>query len=90
MHGNASCKKEGESYAEVVCGLGLNFFCFDFSGCGKSEGQWVTLGWKEKLDLLTVLAWLKEQGNEKVGLWGRSMGAATSLFHMAENKDTIV
>ena len=81
MHGNAGNKTEGAEYAPMFLPMGVDFFCFDFSGCGNSEGEWVTLGWKEKLDLLGVLDWLKEQGRtSKVGLWGRSMGAATTLM----------
>jgi hypothetical protein len=51
MHGNASNKMEGSAYAEMVCSEGFNLLAFDFSGCGNSEGEWVTLGWKEKHDL---------------------------------------
>ncbi len=51
MHGNAGCRLEAESYAPMLLPLGINLFSFDFSGCGKSEGEWVTLGWKERKDL---------------------------------------
>jgi len=27
--------------------MGMTVFTFDFSGCGRSEGEWVTLGYKE-------------------------------------------
>jgi pimeloyl-ACP methyl ester carboxylesterase len=81
MHGNASNKSEGEEYAKDLVMLGIDLFCFDFSGCGNSGGDFVTLGWKETEDLLGVLDFLKEQGlTSKVGLWGRSMGAATALM----------
>jgi pimeloyl-ACP methyl ester carboxylesterase len=81
MHGNASNKSEGEEYARDLVPLGIDLFCFDFSGCGNSGGDFVTLGWKETEDLLGVLDFLKEQGlTSKVGLWGRSMGAATALM----------
>jgi pimeloyl-ACP methyl ester carboxylesterase len=33
----------------------MDLLSFDFSGCGNSEGQWVTLGWKERDDLRAVL-----------------------------------
>lgn len=44
MHGNASNKTEGLSMWKEVVAKGLNLCVFDFSGCGKSEGDWVTLG----------------------------------------------
>lgn len=30
---------------------GIGLCVFDFNGCGKSEGEYVTLGWKEQDDL---------------------------------------
>ena len=67
---------------------GINLVSFDFSGCGNSQGDWVTLGWKEVHDLKAVLAYLHSLGTvSKVALWGRSMGAATALMFLAENQD---
>ena len=81
MHGNAGNKHEGNSYADVLLPLGLDLLAFDFSGCGNSEGQWVTLGWKEKDDLKAVLKHLNTLGKtSKVALWGRSMGGTTALM----------
>ena len=61
--------------------LGVDLLTFDFSGCGNSDGEWVTLGWKEKEDLKTVLNHLKEMGQtSKVALWGRSMGGSTAIM----------
>ena len=85
MHGNAGSKQEGLSYVPVLCSMGIDLFSFDFSGCGRSEGKWVTLGWKEKDDLHAVLEYLHSAGRtSKVILWGRSMGAATSLLYAKE------
>ena len=44
MHGNASNKTEGLSMWKSIVAKGMNLCTFDFSGCGKSEGDWVTLG----------------------------------------------
>jgi pimeloyl-ACP methyl ester carboxylesterase len=86
MHGNAGNKMEGLSYAVHLLERGIDLFSFDFSGCGNSEGQYVTLGWKEKDDLHAVLQYLKDQGRvSSVALWGRSMGAATSLLYNKES-----
>ena len=61
--------------------LGINLFTFDFSGCGNSQGDIVTHGWKETDDLLAVLNWLAEyQKVSKVLFWGESMGGATALL----------
>lgn len=85
MHGNASCKLEGLSMWRECVEQGINLCTFDFSGCGNSEGEWVTLGWKEKDDLAAVIEYLYEHKRvSNIGLWGRSMGAATSVLHVAE------
>ena len=86
MHGNAGCRLEVEAYVPHILPLGINVFSFDFSGCGRSEGEWVTLGWKERGDLRTVIKHLQSIGSvSKIGLWGRSMGAATSIMFMSEH-----
>ena len=58
MHGNAGNKTEGNSYAPQILPLGFDLLTFDFSGCGNSQGEWVTLGWKEVDDLAAVLNYL--------------------------------
>ena len=60
MHGNAGNKTEAFGYAQKILEAGINFCCFDFSGCGNSEGEWVTLGHKEKHDLNAVIEYLQE------------------------------
>ena len=88
MHGNAGCRLEAESYVPLLLSQGINVFAFDFSGCGHSEGEWVTLGWKERGDLKAVINNLYSTGSvSKIGLWGRSMGAATSILYLSENHD---
>lgn len=47
MHGNAGNKNEADAYVSLLASSGINLLSFDFSGCGNSEGEWVTLGWKE-------------------------------------------
>ncbi|XP_022845215.1 uncharacterized protein LOC111368194 isoform X2 [Olea europaea var. sylvestris] len=56
------------------------------TGSGLSDGDYVSLGWHEKNDLKVVVSYLRS--NEKIsriGLWGRSMGAVTSLLYGAED-----
>ena len=55
---------------------------FDFNGCGKSKGEYVTLGWKEKDDLEQLINILtKDYMASQIVLWGRSMGAVTSIMY---------
>lgn len=46
---------------------------FDFSGAGKSEGEFSTLGVNESNDTICVINYLKEHFSNLVGfyLWGR-------------------
>jgi len=54
---------------------------FDFSGSGNSEGEYVSLGYFEQEDLESVVVHLrKNDQTTRIALWGRSMGAATSLM----------
>ena len=55
---------------------------FDFTGSGASEGDYVSLGYYEQLDLKVVIEFLRGLDNiGKIGIWGRSMGAVTSILY---------
>lgn len=55
---------------------------FDFTGCGNSEGEYISLGWYEWEDLAEVIGYLEKKCVTSIGLWGRSMGAVTSLMYL--------
>jgi pimeloyl-ACP methyl ester carboxylesterase len=60
-----------------------NFCVFDYTGSGLSDGEYVTLGFKEQHDLHSVLSFLRDVYNFRdFFLWGRSMGAATALLYL--------
>lgn len=62
--------------------FGYSVVVFDFRNHGESSGNLTTVGLLEQHDLEAVIAWVKKlKGiNEKIILWGFSMGAATSLL----------
>jgi len=61
--------------------MGVAVFSFDFAGSGKSDGEYVSLGYYEREDLSCVVAHLRATNVvSTIALWGRSMGAATSLM----------
>ena len=64
-------------------------FCtFDFSGCGRSQGDYISLGYYEKDDVISVMDFLRERYQiEDFGLYGYSMGAATALRVLAERPE---
>jgi len=81
LHGNASCRVECLECLPLVASAGLMLFSFDCSGSGKSEGEYISLGWHEREDVATVVEYLRDSGMvSTIGLWGRSMGAVTALM----------
>jgi pimeloyl-ACP methyl ester carboxylesterase len=81
LHGNASCQTEGQFLAPNLCPYGVHVLLFDFIGCGHSDGDYVSLGFRESEDLDFMLNYMIMQfGTSQFVLWGRSMGAATALL----------
>jgi len=67
--------------------LAKNFLlcALDLSGSGQSEGEFISLGHFEQLDLQVVIKHLRDKGVRLLGVWGRSMGAATAILRAAED-----
>ncbi len=68
---------------ELLLPDGISVFAFDFSGSGHSDGETISLGFYEKFDVECVVKHLR--GNPAVstiGIWGRSMGAATAVLYV--------
>ncbi|CAL5395580.1 unnamed protein product [Camellia sinensis] len=85
-HGNSGCRADASEAAIILLPSNITIFTLDFSGSGLSGGEHVTLGWNEKDDLRAVVDHLRADGNiSLIGLWGRSMGAVTSLMYGAED-----
>ncbi|ESQ47472.1 hypothetical protein EUTSA_v10020399mg [Eutrema salsugineum] len=85
-HGNSGCRADGSEAAIMLLPSNITVFTLDFSGSGLSGGEHVTLGWNEKDDLKAVVEFLRQDANiSLIGLWGRSMGAVTSLMYGAED-----
>ncbi|XWS35067.1 hypothetical protein CRYUN_Cryun21dG0094300 [Craigia yunnanensis] len=85
-HGNSGCRADASEAAIILLPSNITVFTLDFSGSGLSGGGHVTLGWNEKDDLKAVVDYLRADGNVSlIGLWGRSMGAVTSLMYGAED-----
>ena len=77
-----SCRLGALEALETLLACGVTVLAFDASGSGLSGGDYVTLGYREKDDLACVISHLRSSGGvSTIGLWGRSMGAATALLH---------
>lgn len=82
MHGNSSARIEVLPQLSYLLSLGLAVFSFDFAGSGKSDGEYVSLGFYEREDLMCIIAHLRATNVvSTIALWGRSMGAVTALMH---------
>lgn len=82
LHSQSGNKIEGLGILDFCIENGMGLCVFDFSGCGKSEGEYSTLGWREQDDVETLVHILLQRYKAtKITLWGRSMGAVTALFY---------
>ena len=82
LHGNSSSRLEGLNNLEVLLKYNINLFVIDFPGCGLSEGEYISLGYHEKNDVKIIVDFIENlPGISKIGIWGRSMGAATTLLY---------
>eukprot|EP01017_Pseudomicrothorax_dubius_P041813 TRINITY_DN6742_c0_g2_i2.p1 TRINITY_DN6742_c0_g2~~TRINITY_DN6742_c0_g2_i2.p1 ORF type:complete len:488 (-),score=69.03 TRINITY_DN6742_c0_g2_i2:152-1615(-) len=89
-HGNYGCRMDALVLANTLLQYGLSVCGFDFSGCGHSQGEFITLGWKEKEDLKIIFDYVKRMNRYRsVVVWGRSMGGATTLFFASECRDPL-
>eukprot|EP00668_Euglena_longa_P006164 GGOE01007308.1.p1 GENE.GGOE01007308.1~~GGOE01007308.1.p1 ORF type:complete len:605 (+),score=194.89 GGOE01007308.1:64-1878(+) len=83
-HGNAGSRCFALDMIRHLLPCNISVFTFDFAGCGLSEGEYVSLGYYEKGDLEAVVNYLEGTTRvSRIGVWGRSMGAATAIMYAA-------
>ncbi|MED3880529.1 alpha/beta hydrolase [Priestia megaterium] len=82
-HGVTVHSLNSMKYARLFLKLGWNVVLYDHRRHGKSEGKTTSYGYYEKLDLQSVVHWVKEQFGSTIslGIHGESMGAATTLLY---------
>lgn len=82
LHGNSSSRCEVIPEVRYLLPRNITVFAFDFTGCGRSEGDYISLGWHEQEDVECVINYLRKSNKvSTIGLWGRSMGAVTALMY---------
>lgn len=88
LHGNCSCRLEAVDTLPLLLPRGMTVFAVDLSGSGLSEGEYISLGYYEEQDVRVVVQYLRSLGwVSSVALWGRSMGAATSILRAASDPE---
>ncbi|KAF7456320.1 PhoPQ-activated pathogenicity-related protein [Cryptosporidium felis] len=87
LHGNCSSRREALPYIPLLLPIGITVMAVDLSGSGLSDGEFISLGYHEKDDLSVVIDYLRNSKRcSSVGIWGRSMGAATALMYSGSDK----
>lgn len=66
---------------------GYNVLLFNWRAHGQSEGDVVTLGFNERYDLIAAVQFAKENGAERVGVLGFSMGGTVAIATAAVYED---
>ncbi|KAM9971775.1 hypothetical protein ACTFIW_011758 [Dictyostelium discoideum] len=85
-HGNSGCRLDAMECVRTLLPMNITVLVFDFSGSGLSGGQYVSLGYFEKEDVGVIVKHLRDTGKiSTIGLWGRSMGAVTSILYARED-----
>ena len=78
-HGHGGSMDPDIEYVPAFHENGYNILMFDFRGHGRSEGQRVSMGYYERLDLLGAVDYLLSRGIDRVGVLGFSMGGAVAI-----------
>ena len=91
LPGNSSSRCEAIPLLGFLLPMNISLFAFDFCGSGKSDGDYISLGYYEKEDVNTVIDYLRNSNKvSTIGLWGRSMGAVTAILCAKELNDKYV
>lgn len=87
LHGIRSSKEYNYPSVEHLISKGVSVLLIDHRAHGKSEGDYCTFGVKEKYD---VQSWINiinnKYPNDKIGVWGQSLGGAIGLQAMGIDK----
>lgn len=86
VHGHGADRQEGMRWFKAVHEAGFNILALDLRNSGKNIPSFSSMGYYEKHDVKAAVDYLYQQKQmHSVGIFGVSMGAATSI--MAMDKD---
>jgi len=78
-----------DKVAEKLNQSGYNVLAFDFSGCGESDDDTLTIG-KQVDDLYSAIKFSQSKGYSSIGLFGHSVGCLVSLKCYTSEIETMV
>lgn len=83
-HGRNNSRTHFTKMLRPLHEAGFNLLLFDFRCMGVSGGSVCTYGYQERGDALTAVEWLRANTDtERIGLYGMSLGGATTLLAAA-------
>jgi len=83
-HGHSGSMDPDLQYVPSLQQAGFHVLMFDFRAHGRSEGNQVSMGYRERWDLLGAVDHLRDRGIEHIGVLGFSMGGAVAILTAAE------
>ena len=85
VHGYINSAEYMSSIAYKYYNLGYNILMPDLRGHGRSEGNYIGMGWHDRLDIVKWIEFILEEDRDaKILLHGISMGAATVMMVSGE------
>lgn len=85
VHGYTSEGKLLSSKAKHLYNMGYNVLVPDLRSHGSSEGDYIGMGWHDRLDIIGWINYIvKNNPNSEIALHGTSMGSATVLMVSGE------
>lgn len=85
VHGYTSEGKLLSSKAKHLYNMGYNVLVPDLRSHGTSEGNYIGMGWDDRLDIIDWINYIvKNNPNSEIALHGTSMGSATVLMVSGE------
>lgn len=80
LSGRHSNREKNIEKAKLYLKRGYSVIMPDLRATGKSGGERISYGWKERKDLLSIYQFLKGEGYKEIGAHGFSLGAATICY----------
>ncbi|TGL37235.1 alpha/beta hydrolase [Leptospira perdikensis] len=84
VHGHGGQRNEGIRFAKSLHAAGYNLLLLSLR---RNHGGFASMGFHEQKDVSAAINFLKKKGFEKIGIFGFSMGAATSIIAMADHPE---
>ncbi len=95
VHGYKDCAVKMLPYAKLYYDMGMNILLPDLHGHGKSDGDNIQMGWKDRLTIeewmqIAARAFTSPVDTTRIYLHGISMGAATVMNVAGDNPPCLV